>query len=273
MLALTVAGCGTFEIAAGEYDAPTPTEEIQDVETGDPEQPESDNTLPKAPTDNGLTEFRESLISALESRDFVTLSSLMGEKFIVGYWLSEGVTLTKDEAAEQLSLNFIPTTSSSPLTFTSSPAEMPDFGGADPALMFGPDVNVAGIIYSEGWGAAGDVKTVLIIAKDADGSLYWFGMLYNYISQDELLGRGGDMASSIAGTVTEVILQEPVTDIIAVIKIDSNGGDDQIFVTQETVIARMGDSILLTPEDIVPGMSIEANGRAGFWAVELTILQ
>jgi hypothetical protein len=46
--------------------------------------------------------------------------------------------------------------------------------------MFGPDVNVAEIIYSEGWGEDGKGAALLYIARDEAGKFYWHGMVFSF---------------------------------------------------------------------------------------------
>jgi hypothetical protein len=49
---------------------------------------------------------------------------------------------------------------------------VPEFQG-----MFGPDVNVAKMLYATGWGLQGTDEALLYIARRPDGSLYWHGVL------------------------------------------------------------------------------------------------
>jgi hypothetical protein len=63
------------------------------------------------------------------------------------------------------------------LTFTTNREEFPPLAGTPPELMFGPDVDVALVIYSEGWGQAGLGAALLYIARDECGMYYWHGMV------------------------------------------------------------------------------------------------
>jgi hypothetical protein len=53
----------------------------------------------------------------------------------------------------------------------------PDLGGVDPAAVFGPNVQIVDLVYSQGWGTEGLDEAILAIAQNADGSQYWHGML------------------------------------------------------------------------------------------------
>jgi hypothetical protein len=45
--------------------------------------------------------------------------------------------------------------------------------------MFGPDLNVTFIIYSEGWGLDGEGATLLYFVEDEAGRTRWYGLVYS----------------------------------------------------------------------------------------------
>ena len=66
----------------------------------------------------------------------------------------------------------------SSLTFTTDRAQFPPLMGVSPEGMFGPDVNVAMVIYSEGWEQDGLGAALLFVVEEADGTTYvWKGIL------------------------------------------------------------------------------------------------
>lgn len=128
------------------------------------------------PAENGAEALACSLQDALLARDTAALSDLMADPFAIGYWRSEGVSRTAAEAVAELDQYHLPADTSS-LTFTADRAKFPLLMGMPPEQMFGPDVNVAQIIYSEGWGQDGLDAALLYLAQQAEGSYVWHGMV------------------------------------------------------------------------------------------------
>jgi hypothetical protein len=116
------------------------------------------------------------LSDAFAAADYDALPALMGESFAIGYWLSEGQTLTPAQAVEQLRLNLLPDPAA--VSFIRDRSQFPDLGGVDPAAVFGPDVQIVDLVYSQGWGTDGLQEAILAIAQNPDGSQYWHGILY-----------------------------------------------------------------------------------------------
>jgi hypothetical protein len=121
--------------------------------------------------DPNLAAIEAQLQQAVIARDFPQMQALMGDPFTIAGWRSEGANYPPAAAIEQLQLNYIgPAT---PLAFQPIPEAMvPEFQG-----MFGPDVNVAKMLYATGWGLQGTDEALLYIARRPDGSLYWHGVL------------------------------------------------------------------------------------------------
>ena len=115
------------------------------------------------------------LSDAFAAADYEALQELMGETFVIGYWRSEGQTLTPAEAIEQLRLNLLPDPAA--VSFIRDRSRFPDLGDIDPMAIFGPDVQIVDLVYSQGWANDGSDDAILAIAQNADGSQYWHGML------------------------------------------------------------------------------------------------
>lgn len=112
---------------------------------------------------------------------------LMNNPMTIGYWMSEGATRTPLDMASELAnsllvMNLTSTAEGNPttLTFTTDRSQFPPPQGMPPENMFGPDVNVAQVIYSEGWGPDGLGAALLFIAQDACGKYYWHGLVYSH---------------------------------------------------------------------------------------------
>jgi hypothetical protein len=116
------------------------------------------------------------LSDAFAAADYESLPGLLGRTFTVGYWLSDGQTLTPAQAIEQLRLLLLPDPGS--VSFVSDRAQFPDLGNMDPVTAFGPGVQIVDLVYSQGWGIDGRAEAILTIAERADGSQYWHGIIY-----------------------------------------------------------------------------------------------
>jgi hypothetical protein len=116
------------------------------------------------------------LSDAFAAGDYETLQSLMGEALTIGYWLSDGQTLAPAQAVEQLRLFLLPDPAL--VSFIRDRALFPNLGNMDPATAFGPDVQIVDLVYSQGWGIDGRGEAILTIAKGADRSHYWHGIIY-----------------------------------------------------------------------------------------------
>ncbi len=111
------------------------------------------------------------------------LASLMSDPFTIGYWGSESGWASPMDMVNELSRNRLPTDTSG-LTFTTDRNLFPSLQGMPPERMFGPDVDVALIIYSEGWGSDGQGAALLYIVQS--GVEYsWDSMVYSNMHFDK----------------------------------------------------------------------------------------
>jgi hypothetical protein len=106
------------------------------------------------------------------------------DPFTIGYWGSEGTTLNPMETQTQLANNLLPP-NEVVLTFTTNRAEFPPLAGMPPENMFGPNLKVAQVVYSEGWGADGQASALLYFAQDQCGGYYWHGLVYDHGQFDQ----------------------------------------------------------------------------------------
>ncbi|HKZ83504.1 MAG TPA: hypothetical protein VJ793_07585 [Anaerolineae bacterium] len=129
---------------------------------------------PAMPTGPG--EPVAALTKALDERDWAALQAQMGDPFVIGYWRSEGVSLSPQEAIEQLQTNLL--SADATLTYTTDESEFPSLDGTPLGSIWGPDVKVVQPIFSQGWGPDGKGEAILAVAEQPDGSTYWYGMIY-----------------------------------------------------------------------------------------------
>jgi hypothetical protein len=119
--------------------------------------------------------FKQSLLDALNARDYARLKELMGDSFMIGYWQSEGTSNTAEAAIEQLQLNLL--NSSTPITADPN-KDLVALLGADPVAIVGPDVIEASPLFTSGWGVEGKDEAILFTAERPDVSPYWYGLLF-----------------------------------------------------------------------------------------------
>jgi hypothetical protein len=49
-----------------------------------------------------------------------------------------------------------------------------------PENMYGPNVKVTRVVYSEGWGVDGQDSALLYFAQDQCGGYYWHGLVFSH---------------------------------------------------------------------------------------------
>jgi hypothetical protein len=115
----------------------------------------------------------------IEIGNYYPLSYTIGNPFVIGYWRSEGVTLPRQEAYQQLTENYLP--SPDEVVFITDPDQFPDLDGMPLETMWGPDVDVAANLYSKGWGPTGQDEAIIVVARcgqNGQEGYFWYGMLY-----------------------------------------------------------------------------------------------
>jgi hypothetical protein len=127
--------------------------------------------------ENSPTALACTIQKALLTRDIAALETLMTNPFTIGYWQSEGRIGSPAEITEELDQYRLPADTSG-LTFTVDREQFPYMYGMPPENMFGPDFNVALVIYSQGWGQDGQDEAILLITENTTGEYYWHGMIY-----------------------------------------------------------------------------------------------
>jgi hypothetical protein len=124
-------------------------------------------------------EMLEVLQYNLEIGNYYPFSYSMGNPFVIGYWRSEGVTYPREQALEILKDGLFPAPGAG--AFISDPALFPDLDGMPLDSLWGPEVQVAANLYSQGWGPDGQGEAILVVAQCSSGpydGYYWYGMLY-----------------------------------------------------------------------------------------------
>ncbi|UCH61098.1 MAG: hypothetical protein JSV61_06355 [Anaerolineales bacterium] len=142
--------------------------------------------IPESNTACGLSSFVElnylveSVQDKLVERNYGSLryDYFINDPFVIGYWGSESSTLAPEEVFTVMANNLLPPTDAT-MTFTTDRAQFPPLAGMPPENMFGPNVKVAQVVYSEGWGADGRAAALLYFAQDQCAGYYWHGLVYS----------------------------------------------------------------------------------------------
>lgn len=158
-----------------------PTEKATDCwVSADPTLTEPTDAPSTAPTATTTTEvnvetFTRVLATALETKNYDALRQMMGDPFAIGYWRSEGTEPTRDEALVLLK-NWLEPANNLVIDLAGKTDQTKLLDGTNPLSMWNPNVKVVKSLYVKG--LANNGEALLIIAQRADGSLYWYGMLY-----------------------------------------------------------------------------------------------
>ena len=126
-------------------------------------------STPAAPTN--LEDLGSQVQAALMQRDAEGLRALMGERFMVAYWQSEGESIPSEEAVAQILNSHLG--EHNYLVFQ----EFQSIPAFDPRMSVGPDVELAKAIYVYGWGLDSRGDALLFISRRPDGSLFWQGLM------------------------------------------------------------------------------------------------
>jgi len=136
--------------------------------------------------------FRANLTNSVQAKDFDMLAQLMGDRFGIGLWRSQGISMAPQNAVAELEQNYL-TPASAPVFPLELPSNLPP--DLDPLGIWGPDVNVVEALYSTGWGSDGLGEAFLIIALNDNGSPYWHAMLWAPMGFAEPGAGSGDLGN------------------------------------------------------------------------------
>lgn len=109
---------------------------------------------------------------ALNARDYDALQALMADPFVIGYWQSEGVTLTPARAIEELRTNLL--TPDASLQFLGAEA----LATIQLPTELEPGVSFAGATVVRGMGPESKGEALLIFGRDSAGRDFWHSMIY-----------------------------------------------------------------------------------------------
>ncbi|HZQ08909.1 MAG TPA: SH3 domain-containing protein [Anaerolineae bacterium] len=122
--------------------------------------------------------FVRNLGEAIQNKDYDALREMMDDSFAVGYWRSEGTKPTTAEAISLLQTTWLGPSNQIVVDVADKTDQTKLLGGTSPLSMWDPQVKVVKSVFAKGLGASGKDEAMLILAQRADGSLYWYGILY-----------------------------------------------------------------------------------------------
>lgn len=138
-------------------------------------------SAPEAPptttTEVNLETFTRQLATAFQTKNYDTLTQLMGDPFTIAYWRSEGTNLTRTQALTQLKVWLDPAQE-----IVVDLADKTDQGklldGTPPLQMWNPAVKAVKSVFVQGMGADQKGQGLIVVAQRDDSSLYWYAFLY-----------------------------------------------------------------------------------------------
>jgi hypothetical protein len=182
LLTLLLAACTAFPKPGGrppgsETSLPVLTFELETPVPGPAEtqvvSTQPDETVSPTVIEDDQT-FGQELADAIVSRDLPGMRALMGARFVLAHWRSEGGELKPDEALAELKQYFF-TTGADPVTdFSIDVSTLLD--GSNPLSFFGPDAVRA--FHVTGLGPDAGQQGIAAIARDPiSGRRYWRGLM------------------------------------------------------------------------------------------------
>ncbi|MEP0807442.1 MAG: SH3 domain-containing protein, partial [Chloroflexota bacterium] len=117
--------------------------------------------------------FAQTIVNALNARNFSALPPLMNETFTFAYWQSQGAVYQSETAIESLRTSHIGGT----LVPDAAKDLTALLGGSNPYSVMGLDPAKSKALYVSGWGLDGRMEAILYVTQRADGSLYWHSVL------------------------------------------------------------------------------------------------
>ena len=118
----------------------------------------------------GLDRAVEQVKTALESQDYQALALLMTDPWYLAFFRSESLSLSRDQALEQLTTNYL------------GPGQVFVDLSVDARQLLAGQISVAPdvthVVFSTGWGADRSDDALLLFGTDASGQTRWGGMIY-----------------------------------------------------------------------------------------------
>lgn len=120
------------------------------------------------------SELLQNVVNTLNAKNFDAAKVLMGQTFSVGFWQSEGLSLTPDQAVQQLQGYILPSTVLVP---DASKDLNSLLGGLNPYTIMNLDPSKSLALFVSGVGSNGSGEAILYVTQRLDARYYWYGLL------------------------------------------------------------------------------------------------
>jgi hypothetical protein len=134
--------------------------------------PTTPPTQPPAPQD--FNTFGQTLVNALNMRDFSQVRTMMDLHFGFAFWQSQGTSVSNDEAIQQLQTNYL---GAMPLTPDVNKDLSTLLDGMNPYAIMGLDASTSQALFVSGWGLDGKGEALLYFTRFPSGIAYWHSVL------------------------------------------------------------------------------------------------
>jgi len=132
-------------------------------------------TFTATPPTTSAAAFAQSMVDALNARNFDAVKAKMGQTFATAFWESQGTSSTPDQAIDAFRNLYVGT---APITSDSAKDLNSLLGGLNPIGIMGLDPAKTYALFVSGWGPDGQSEAILYVVSRTDGSLFFYGMLY-----------------------------------------------------------------------------------------------
>ena len=184
-----------------------------------PTPPPLCDTPTPPPPDPSAAEYVQSIVNALNARDFDVVRASMDLSFTFAYWQSQGTSSPPDQAIESLAGNLSPAT---PLVSDANKDLTILLDGLNPYSLMGLDASRSQALFVSGWGADGASEAILYVTRRPDGSLYLYGVL---------IGRGGFDATSDVVSHEAFCADARVPALLEQLKAGMNQSNGDLFAS------------------------------------------
>ena len=146
-----------------------------------PESNENDNTrsemvpVPTPPLPCVTpAELLQNIVNTLNAKNFDVAKTMMEQTFEVGFWQSQGLSLTPDQAVQQLQGYVLPNT----VLVSDANKDLNSLlGGLNAYAIMHLDPSKSLALFVSGLGSNGTGEAILFVTQRLDGRYYWHGML------------------------------------------------------------------------------------------------
>lgn len=116
----------------------------------------------------------QDIVNALNAKNFDAAKAKMGQTFGIGFWQSQGLSLTPDQAVQQLQGYILPSTVLVPDANKDLNALL---GGLNPYSIMNLDPSKSLGLFVSGLGSNGRGEAILYVTQGLDGRYYWHSIL------------------------------------------------------------------------------------------------